>query len=288
MDVHLRGLASAQYDIVAGWQLQRFGWTRTMIGHRVRTHGWRVIHRGVYALNSAPLTRKQFWMAATLTSPNSFLSHASAGACWGFRPWPGSFETVTRPGSGGPTRWGGVLVARSRCLEGDVTRHDGLPITTAARTLIDLAPRLPEHKTRRAFREALRLRVTTRNELHDTIARHAGRPGTPLLAHLTARYGLLPYPRTRSDAEARALEILLHAGVELPLVNHRVGGEEADLTWLRQKLIIEIDGPQYHRFREEDARKQERWERAGFTVRRIPSDAVYDDPDRLIALATRR
>ena len=53
-------------------------------------------------------------------------------------------------------------------------------------------------------------------------------------------------------------------------------------------MIIEIDGPQYHRFREEDARKQERWERAGFTVRRIPSDAVYDDPDRLIALATRR
>ena len=60
------------------------------------------------------------------------------------------------------------------------------------------------------------------------------------------------------------------------------------MSYGRSKLIIEIDGPQYHRFREEDARKQERWERAGFTVRRIPSDAVYDDPDRLIALATRR
>ena len=51
--------------------------------------------------------------------------------------------------------------------------------------------------------------------------------------------------------------------------------EEADLAWPDLKRIIEIDGPQYHRFPEEDARKQGIWERAGFTVRRRPSDAVY-------------
>ena len=67
-------------------------------------------------------------------------------------------------------------------------------------------------------------------------------------------------------------------------MNVRINGEEADLAWPERKLIIEIDGPQYHRFPEEDARKQRQWEAAEFTVRRLPSDAVYNEGE-LIALA---
>src|SRR2546425_8226515 len=130
MAPHVRALAAKHYDVVAAWQLFAVGWTRRMIIHRIRAHGWRVVHRGVYALNSAPLTRHQLWIAATLTSPNSFLSHASAGACHGFRPWRGSFEVITRPGSSGPKRWGRVLVVRSEALKGDITRHPAIPITT--------------------------------------------------------------------------------------------------------------------------------------------------------------
>src|SRR5438094_10660154 len=126
MDVHLRALAAEQYDLVAGWQLLRAGWTQRMVKHRVQTHGWRLVHRGVYVLNNAPLTRHQLWMAATLTSPNSVLSHASAGACYGLRPWRGSFEVITRPGSSGPKRWGRVLVVRSEALKGDITRHQAM------------------------------------------------------------------------------------------------------------------------------------------------------------------
>jgi very-short-patch-repair endonuclease len=96
----------------------------------------------------------------------------------------------------------------------------------------------------------------------------------------------LPYSGTRSNPEARALEVLHDAGVEPPRVNIRVGGEEADLVWPVRRLIVEIDGPDYHRFRDEDSRKQRRWVKAGYRVRRIPSGAVYDDPSRLLALAT--
>src|SRR2546421_11977007 len=275
MDDHLRRLATKQYDLVAGWQLLGASWTKRMVKHRVQPHRWRVVPRGVYALNNAPLTRQQLWMAATLTSPNSFLSGASAGACFGFRPWRGSFEVITRPGTGGPRRLGRVLVRRSLTLDGDVTRHHGIPILTAARALIDLAPHLRDKGTRRAFREALRLKVTTRERLAETLARHEGRPGTPLLADLTARYGHLPYQRTRSDPESRALELVTDASLPMPLVNTRINGEEADLAWPDRKLIIEIDGPQYHRFPEEDARKQALWERAGYAVRRVSSEAIY-------------
>ena len=81
---------------------------------------------------------------------------------------------------------------------------------------------------------------------------------------------------------------MLHdAGIPPPLVNHRVANEEADLVWLDSKRIIEIDGPQYHQFRDEDARKEAVWRKAGFVVRRISSGAVYDSPATLIDLCTR-
>jgi very-short-patch-repair endonuclease len=285
MDVELRGLAARQADVVAAWQLLEAGLTRRMIDHRVQTRGWRVVHPGVYALANAPLTRRQLWIAATLTTPESVVSHASAGACWGIRPFSGGFETVTRPGSGGRRRMGGVLVFRSSTLEGDTTRHEGIAITTAERAVIDLAAHLSARATAKAFREALRLGRSTTQRMRLTLARHRGRRGTHLLNELATRYAGLPYRRTRSDPESRALELLHDAGVQPPRVNTRIAGEEADLAWPERGLIIEIDGPQYHRFPDEDARKEQRWKAAGYTVRRIATDVVYDHPAALIALA---
>jgi hypothetical protein len=287
MDVHLRELAARQYDVVAAWQLVEAGSTSRMVNHRVRERGWRRIHPGVYALTHAPLTRHQLWIAATLTAPGTVLSHASAAASVGFRPFKGRFETVTRPGSGGPRRHPGVLVFRSTTLDGNTTRHEGIAITTPARTLLDLAPELDAAATRRAFRELLRLKLATTEELLSTVARHPGMRGTLVLRQLGERCANLPYERTRSDAESLALEILHDAGVPPPRVNMRIAGEEADLAWPDWRRIIEIDGPQYHQFADEDARKQRRWESAGYVVRRISSDAVYDRPTALIELAPR-
>src|SRR3954470_6777653 len=204
--MNVRELLAAQYDVVAAWQLIAADWTRAMVDHRVSEHGWRVVHRGVYALTNAELTRHQLWMAATLTAPGSVLSHASAAACWGFRPWQSRFETITRPGSGGPKRTGSVLVARSRRLAGDcagdVTRHQGLEITTPARVLIDLASGLDDRAVGRAFREAIRLKTTTAAEVQAALERHPTRRGTRLLRELATRYASLPYERARSDAES--------------------------------------------------------------------------------------
>ena len=85
----------------------------------------------------------------------------------------------------------------------------------------------------------------------------------------------IPYGRTRSDAEGLALEHL-HDAREKPRVNVRIAGEEADLVFDEAREIVEIDGPRFHRFPEEDARKERLWSEAGFTVRRAGSDAVYE------------
>ena|SRR2546429_1849696 len=285
MDSQLRALARKQADVVAVWQLRCAGWTRGKVRRQLHARGWRSLHPGVYVLTSAPVSRRQLWFAAVLSAPGSVLSHGSAGACYGFYRFERGYEVVTRQGHGGRRRYGGLLVFRSTTVDGDVTRHSGIPITTAARVLVDLAPGLDEKRMGRAFREAIRLKCTTAQRVRATVERHEGRPGTPLLGALATRYGTIPYRRTRSDAEGLALEVLHDAGRPPPQVNVEVGGEEADLVW--ENLIVEIDGPQYHMFRDEDARKEEIWRKAGFTVRRISSDAVYDAPDELIALCER-
>ena len=151
--------------------------------------------------------------------------------------------------------------------------------------MIDLAVHVTDKKVGRMFRESIRLKLTTVPKLAGVLARHRGQPGTRLLTDLTTRYGHIPYERTRSDAEGRGLEVLEDHGVELPAVNVKIGGEEADFVYFRDKRIIEIDGPQFHLFADEDARKQAIWEAHGFTVDRIGSDPVYNDPTQLVALA---
>jgi hypothetical protein len=275
-------LASRQADIVAAWQLRADGWTEAKVRHHRRSRGWTRVHAGVYVLTSAPLSQRQLWIAAVLSAPRSLLSHGSGGACYGFYRFERPYEVITRPGTGGRRRQGGLLIFRSRSLDADLNRHAGIPVTTAARVLLDLAPGLDDKQLGRAFREAIRLKTTTAARVLECAQRHRGRPGSPQLAALAARYATLPYERTRSNAEARALEILHEAGGPPPLVNSRIAGEEADLARPDRRVIIEIDGPQYHQFREEDARKEEVWRKAGYTVRRLTSDAVYDAPEELV------
>lgn len=275
MDAQLRFFASRQDEVVAVWQLRRAGWSEGKVKHHVRRGRWRRLHRGVFLLTSSAPTRRQLWWAAALTSPSSYLSHGSGGACYGFHRFARGYEVITRPGSGGRRRHGGVLVFRSATLAEDVTRFEGIPITTAARVLVDLAVGLDDKRLGRAFREAIRLKRTTTRRALECADRHRGAPGATRVAALATRYAHVRYDRTRSDAEGRSLELVHDAGFEQPEVNVPVDGEEADLVFRDQRTIVEIDGPQFHLFRDEDERKASRWRAAGFRVERVRSDDAY-------------
>jgi hypothetical protein len=283
MDVELYRLAAQQDDMVARWQLLAVGWSRHGVDHHARARRWRPVHDGVYAMKQAPLTRRQRWFAATLTAPDSFLAELSATACFGFHEWEGPYETVVRAGSGGRRQHPGLVVARSTTLKGQTGWKDGIPIVSPERALIGLAALVGPGQLGRAFRESIRLRCTTADAISRALA---GQRGTALLVDRCDRYATIPYHRCRSDAESAGLEVLHDAGVPPPKVNVPVAGARPDYYWPRLKRIIEIDGPQFHLFAEEDAAKQERWEAVGNEVRRIPSGDVYAHPERLIRLAT--
>ena len=244
--------------MVAVWQL-RDGLTRAAIRHR--TGALRELQDGVFLTGHAPPNRRQQMWAAALSAPGRVISHASAGHTYGFRPWTSAFETVTEPGSGGPRRLSSLLVCRASTLRGNTTELRGLPITTAERALADLASGLNDADLDRATREALRLRVTTCARIHAMLAVAAPRNRPRRLATLASRYARLPLARARSDAEAYAAAFLDAANRPIPALNARIAGHRADL---------EI---------------QLRWERAGWTVDRLPTGDAYDRPERLLALA---
>jgi uncharacterized protein DUF559 len=244
------------------------------------------VEEGVFAV--APVLEYDDWgrwMAATLTAPRSVLSHVSAAAAWGLWPLARRYETVTRPGSGGPRHHGGVLAYRSSTLDGECTLRRGIPITSVSRTLLDLGPHVSDRALARAVREAVRMDQITLAALGDAFGSYRGRRGLRRLRGIVARYAGLPLGRARSGAEIRALEILRAAELPLPRLNVRIAGEEADLSWPIPRLIVEIDGAPFHLDAGEDMRKEASWEAAGWTVRRLPADDVYERPDRLLSLA---
>jgi hypothetical protein len=224
-------------------------------------------------------------MTATLASPECFLNRLSAACAYGLLDLRPEYETVVRPGSGGPRVLDGIVVYRSTTLSGETTEFNGIPITKVPRTLLDLARFTGGKGLARAVRESIRLKRTTMPELGDYLGRCQRRKGCVRLARALARYGGIPLGRARSGAEVRALELLRDAGRPMPKLNVPINGEEADLSWAGERLIIEIDGAPFHQDVGADLRKEAAWRAAGWQVERLSSDAVYERPGDLLALS---
>jgi very-short-patch-repair endonuclease len=121
-------------------------------------------------------------------------------------------------------------------------RERGLPVTSVARTLVDLAPLYRARQLAPLVDQALRR--TSRTRLMETLDRHPRRPGTARLRRLLdpAR----PSEDTWSKAEAKLLAAIRRAHLPTPDANIPIGGYIADLIWREQRVIVEYDSEEYH------------------------------------------
>ena len=284
-DVHIARMLAEQFNRVSRRQLHELGLSDRAIHHRVAINRLVIVDEGVFAMPPVLENSWGRWMGATLTASETYLCRESATCAFGALEFESEGTTVTRPGSGGPRQMSGVTVYRSSTLSGETTIYNGIPITTVPRTLLDLACCVSDRALAKALREFVRLNKTTIYSLSDWVGARSHRRGALRLAKAMARYRGLPIERARSGAEVSSLETLRDAGIELPRLNVEVAGEEADLSWPRERLIIEIDGGPFHHDVGEDARKEAAWRGAGWEVLRIDSDDVYDCPHRLLDLA---
>ena len=179
-------------------------------------------------------------MAAVLAGgADAVLSHSSAAAAWELRPIGAGAIHVTIPGDRGRERRAGIRVHRSQTLTpADTTVHRGIPITTPLRTLIDIAATLKGRPLEQALDRAEQLHLVDFAEL-----RHARSPSLrAVLSRYTAGSTL-----TRSNLEERFLQLCDDHGLPRPETNTRIEGIEVDFVWRDKRLIVEVDGYEYHR-----------------------------------------
>jgi len=260
---------------------------------RLRT----LIHRGalehvrpsVYRVCGAPITRSQRLLAAVLAAgPDGVASFRSAAAVWRLDgPEPDAIE-ITVP-EGCRLRLDGVLVHQSNALtRRHVTQHEGIPVTTVARTLCDLTAVWLPWMVERAVDDAIRRRLTTERELAATLHELTGRGRrrcTVMREIIEARIPGLEVAESRRESEL--VQWLVGAGLPAPLLQHRVRTSQRtiriDLSYPDAMLAIEYDGWDAHRTRtafDRDRARGNELEIRGWTVLRFTAAST---PELIVA-----
>ena len=245
-DAAVASRAAGQHGVVTRRQLVEAGLGRRAIERRVRIGWLHRMYRGVYAVGHPPLTRDACWMAAVLVhGDGAGLSHVCATAHWEIRPYSGSYIDVTIPSRAGRARRDRIRLHRSGTLTAeDITIHRGIPVTTIARTLLDVAAVLAAPSLARTVEQTEIRRLFDLTAVDQTLARHPTHPGAARLRRALSLYrdGVF----TRSELENAFLALCDAHGIPRPLVNHIVEGREVDFFWPDHRLIVETDGRATH------------------------------------------
>jgi very-short-patch-repair endonuclease len=213
-------------------------------------------------------------MAAVLAGgPGAVLSHASAAMAWDLRRTSARAIDVTVPTRAGREPRAGLRLHRSATLTSrEVAEVRGVPVTSVARTIIDLSRTLKgrelEHivdlADQRGLVDFTDLRAAHSASLHAVLRNYRPAP-------------------TRSELEERFLRLCDEHGIERPQVNAVIEGIEVDFVWRDRRLIVEVDGYAHHRSPEAFERDRERdvvlevkgWRVMRFTWRQSTERAAW-------------
>lgn len=285
-------LAARQHGVIALFQLLALGYTVDAVRHRVDTSRLHPVHRGVYAVGRADLTKEGKWTAAILAcQPHAALSHQSAAALWGIRVQRSGEIHVSVPAETSHERLGITVHRRSSLPDRDVTRHRDIPVTTPVLTLIDLATRLPEKALVAAINKADNLDLVSPPSLREELDTRRGQRGGPALRAILDR---ATFVLTDSELERLLVPIAARAGLSVPTTQERLGELRVDFYWPDLGLVVETDSLRYHRTAEQqlaDRVRDQVHTAAGRTPLRFTHWQVRYDPahvERTLRLTAHR
>lgn len=262
-DLVIARIAERQHGVISIRQLRAVGMSGSAVSRRVQAGKLHRIHRGVYAVGHAGLSPEGRWLAAALAcGEEAVVGYRSAAALWGLlKQRAGPVEAVVPHHRGRKSQRGIRLHRCSSLLSCHVTRRNGIPVTTPARTIADIRGVVSEKERRRAIRQA------------DVL-------GLPLGEDIRL-------DRTRSDLERDFLRICTRHGLPSPEVNVRVGRHLIDFLWRDRWLAVETDGYRYHRGRQafrDDRRRDLDLRARGFEVQRLSEEQIDEEPERVAAI----
>jgi Transcriptional regulator, AbiEi antitoxin/Protein of unknown function (DUF559) len=278
-DRRVGDLAAKQHGVISLAQLVAAGFTKNVVARWVAAGRLHRIHRGVYAVGHTALTAAARDLAAVLAcGPGAVLSHRSAGVRLVIVRYAPKLE-VTVPGR--RVRRPGIVVRGSTSLEvEDRGVVDRIPITSPARTIVDLAEVLTERRLADAIHEAEVQRIFDLRKLEGAMARVPGRAGRHKLRRVIAGYDGGP-PMTRTEIEILFLRLCIDYAIPRPLVNIWIHGFEVDFYWPDAALVVETDGAATHLTRKafhEDRRRDRILAANDIQVLRVTWRDLRDDP----------
>lgn len=281
-------LAGRQHGIVARKQLLALGFGRRSIQHRIERGRLFPVSLGVYAVGWPALNQKRRWMAAVLAGgEGAALSHRSAAAMWEIgSEQPGRIDVSVRRRCE-PRGPGVRFRGRPSMSAQDIVLRDDIPVTSPARTLVDLATELSPMALERAVNDADKRDLVDPERLREELIRFSRQPGVRSLRQLLDK---LFFQLSDSDLEIYFRRIMKATKLPMPLSKQRVNGFEVDFFWPDLGLVVETDGLRYHRTPSaqiRDARRDRAHVMAGMAPLRFTHYEVRYEPARVRSALTK-
>jgi predicted transcriptional regulator of viral defense system len=280
VEAAVAGLAARQHGIATRRQLLELGLSRDGIRRRLEMARLHPVHAGVYSVGHPLLSLKGRWIAAVLAcGTDALLSHRSAAAHHGIAEAYGRDIDVLVPGRKvSPRRGIRVHCVRSFDAQDRAVRH-GIPLTSVARTLFDLAEVVNARQLRNAWMESERQRLLDIRQVQRLCDGARGRRGTGTCRELLADRS--EPPDVRSKFELRFPPFCDDYAIRRPAFNVAIGPYVVDALWVRERLVVELDSRAFHndpaafeRDRKRDADLQV-W---GYRVIRITWRRLVNEP----------
>ena len=280
----LRSLAERQHGLVTRPQLVEAGVTDNDLVRRVNRQRLDRIHPGVYYLDSTPATWRTEVLAAVMAAgPGALASHRTAAVLWEFDAIYGRMIEVTVPFNEEPRPLGVILHRTRRPNPGTIV--DGIPVTAPEKSLIDIAPFVPERTLQKAARSAIRQGLTTAEKLDAATGVHGGRgvAGTRKYRRVVA---FVADDQSGSVAEIDLKHIVMEAPLPRPVQQLQIrlpDGSNAypDFSWPERMRIVEADGFDSHGTPEQlehDLRRQNQLMDLGWAIRRFTARDIRERP----------
>ena len=279
---NLAGKATRQHGIVSVRQLEALGFDRDLITAEVSRGRLQRLHRRVYAVGHEALTWEGWCVAAVAANAPCVASHWSAAWLWGLtrsRP-SGKFHVTATTRR---HRKEEFQVHFAALAEEDMTECDRIPVTSPARTVLDLAALDPE-RTPKDLRRCEELKLLDLREFEALLARTAGHKGHSTLAEAVRLYKP-DLSVTRSDVERDFRKLIRDAGLPAPAMNYVVAGYELDCWWEEARLAVEVDTYGTHGSRlsfEEDRKRQRVLGLLGVRLERVTDRQLAAEPEEVL------
>lgn len=169
-------IAEGQAGYFTTAQARAVGFRGPLLSYHVRSGQFERVRPGVYRLKRFPASPYEDLFAAVLgAGPKAVISHDSALALYDLSDLLPADTHLTVPRTASRRRTG-LRLHTNRLQPGDVTRYAGLPITTAARTIADVASAgLADELVLQAIHQALQQGLATPDDLHAAATARGGR-----------------------------------------------------------------------------------------------------------------